>query len=230
MTCWGRVNAKPSRIDGFVVNPEALMMIDDFYVEKDEGIPTHAVVGLKISRSTEMETRRFAKSLPSLKKLFDQKVNEIEKVKGEEGVEESDKVKAERRRKEIGKFHECMDAELSTRMEMIRAYRRMKDVEGLWSTISQCIEEAWLKYLEMGKEMKKQSRGRGKLTIIEKKLGAQERHNEKDTPGNEWYHQAVGKLRQTRRCEQAAYRIALRNNEGKVEVYTKLNEQTIGQN
>ena len=67
MTCWSRANAKLSRIDGFVINLEALMMTDDFYVQKDEGIPTQAVVGLKISGSTDMETRRFAKNLPSQK-------------------------------------------------------------------------------------------------------------------------------------------------------------------
>ena len=36
MTCRSRAKAEESRIDGFLVNKEALPLIHDFYVEKDE--------------------------------------------------------------------------------------------------------------------------------------------------------------------------------------------------
>ena len=67
MTCRARANAKESRIDGFLVNKEAFPLVHDFYVEQDEMIPTHACVGIVLSRNASTEPRRFARTLPCLK-------------------------------------------------------------------------------------------------------------------------------------------------------------------
>ena len=75
--------------------------------------------------------------------------------------------------------------------------------------------------------MKKRSVGRGELKIIEKKQKAQEEERETKRPRNRWYYQAVEKLRQARRCEQAAYRIRIKGKESKKEKeeeYWNLNE------
>ena len=48
---------------------------------------------------------------------------------------------------------------------------------------------------------------------------------------NRWYYQAVEKLRQARRCEQAAYRISIKGKEGnkeKEQEYWSLNEAAFG--
>ena len=63
-TCRSRTNAKESRIDGFIVNKDALPFIQDFYVGQDEGIPTHSCVGIKICRNTQTEEKRFARTHP----------------------------------------------------------------------------------------------------------------------------------------------------------------------
>ena len=59
--------------------------------------------------------------------------------------------------------------------------------------------------------MKKKNTGRGELKIIEKKPKAEEGAREAQGPKNQWYYQAVEKLRQARRCEQAAYRISIKD-------------------
>ena len=77
MTCRSRANAEESRIDGFLVNKEALPLIHDIYVGKDEGIPTHSCVGIKLCRNTNTETKRFARTLPRLKKIFEAIIQKI---------------------------------------------------------------------------------------------------------------------------------------------------------
>ena len=101
----------------------------------------------------------------------------------------------------------------------------------LWKMLSHCVEDAWLRYLDDGKEMRKQNVGRGELKIIEKKPKAEEEARGAQGPKNRWYYQAVEKLRQARRCEQAAYRISIKekgNGKKNEEEYWKLNEQPSG--
>jgi len=120
-----------------------------------------------------------------------------------------------------------IDERVDGRTETLRAYEQMEDVDGMWKMLSQCVEGAWLDYLEVEKEMKKKSVGRGELKIIEKKPKAEEEERKPQESRNQWYYQAVEKLRQARRCEQAAYRISIKDKESgrkNEEEYTKLNE------
>ena len=48
-TCWSIVGAKPSRIDGMIACPKALLLIHDFNVIRKEEIPTHAIVKIVVS-------------------------------------------------------------------------------------------------------------------------------------------------------------------------------------
>ena len=54
-----------------------------------------------------------------------------------------------------------MDEKVEGRKETLKAYEQMNDVDGMWKMLSHCVEEAWLDYLDVGKEMKKRSTGKG---------------------------------------------------------------------
>ena len=136
-------------------------MIHDFYVEKDEGIPTHLCVGIKLSRNANTETKRFARTLPCLKKLFEAKLQDIvqttkarvENIGGKGKKDEEDEEKrnlkqqADTKKEEKRKLHKMMDEQIEGRKETLKAYESMKDVDGMWKMLSHSIEEAWLNYL-----------------------------------------------------------------------------------
>ena len=56
--------------------------------------------------------------------------------------------------------------------------------------------------------------GRGQLKIIEKTPKVEEEEKQGRCPRNRWYFKAVDNLKQARRCEQAAYRIGIKDKEG----------------
>ena len=72
-TCHSRADAKPTRIDGILTNIDAMTMIHSFKVIKHEMIPTHAILEIKISRNAMKRKRTFARTLPCLKKLCEEK-------------------------------------------------------------------------------------------------------------------------------------------------------------
>ena len=51
-------------------------MIQGVYVQRDVNIPTHSAAGVFIGRNAMRESRAFARTLPSLKTLYDDKVAE----------------------------------------------------------------------------------------------------------------------------------------------------------
>ena len=196
MTCKSRENARQSRIDGFLLNKEALPLVHDFYVEKDEMIPTHSCVGIMLSRNVNTETQRFARNLPCLKKLFDQKQENLimtakavadkvgnqgkaseetkedargpsapsnPKKEGEDERTRNSKQQTAFKKGERKQLQEMMDREIKGRREALKACVTFNDVDGMWKMISQCVEGAWLKYLDDSKEMKKKNAGRGEL-------------------------------------------------------------------
>lgn len=63
---------------------EATTLVHRFEVEKDEMVLTHSFLRVKISTIAMVRKRAYAKTLTSLKKLFDQWV---EDEAGKEGVE-----------------------------------------------------------------------------------------------------------------------------------------------
>ena len=168
VTCRSRANAKGSRIDGFPVNKEASPLGHDFYVEQDEMIPAHACVGIVLSRNASTEPRRFARTLPCLKKLFDIKLQElmgrqnfgneahdnpkkapgevVDKAAGkdkkkEEQEEKSDlKQQAAMKKEERKKLQDHMDREINGRLHTLEAYRQMQYVDGMWKMISMLVK------------------------------------------------------------------------------------------
>ena len=79
-TCRSGKRAKPTRIDGYVVNPAALITIHDIEVEKHEFIPTHSIVRMEISRKAMKEERTYMRKVGSLKALFENKCKSSRKI------------------------------------------------------------------------------------------------------------------------------------------------------
>jgi hypothetical protein len=130
------------------------------------------------------------------------------------------------KKEEKAKLQECMDHEFDKRKHTLEAYRQMQDVDGMWKMISTTVEKAWLTYLDDSKTMK-QNTGRGELKIIERKPKAEEEERRSKGHRSKWHHKAVEKLRQARRCEQAAYRIGIKDkleSKGKQQEYQNLND------
>ena len=72
----------------------------------------------------------------------------------------------------------------------------------------------------------KQKTGRGELNIIERKPKAEEEERRSKGHRNKWHHKAIEKLRQARGCEQAAYRIGIKDkpeSKGRQQEYQNLN-------
>ena len=72
-TCEARPGVKASGIDGAIANPEAAVFIQEVWVRKNPFIPTHAAVGVRISRNAMQKERTQARTLPALKCAMDEK-------------------------------------------------------------------------------------------------------------------------------------------------------------
>ena len=93
-TCQPRPQATPTRIDAILANNVAVSWIKGFDVIHDEGIPTHRVLQLRLRKKAAMEERTYAENLPSLKKLFENKVSKhIATNEEEENSNPSNKVR-----------------------------------------------------------------------------------------------------------------------------------------
>ena len=75
-TCHSRQKANPTRIDGYVVNPAAMITIHDYEVEKHELIPTRSILRLELSKSNLKEERTYLRKSPSLKMFFENTVKQ----------------------------------------------------------------------------------------------------------------------------------------------------------
>ena len=79
-TCHSREKANPTRIDGYVVNPSAMITIHDYEVDKHELIPTHSILRLELSRSSLKEERTNLRKVPSLKAWFENTIKKTSKI------------------------------------------------------------------------------------------------------------------------------------------------------
>ena len=146
-------------IDAIMANSIALPMVKSFNVVKDEMIPTHKVLRTTLIRKTMQEERTFIKTLPSLKKLYDEKVEQ--RLEGKEGKERKDLEDDE-----LSKLHAEMDRRLEDNKAVFDIYRDSKDLNAFYSLVSSSIEKGWLAYLGGTREFNKQAKGRGKVTFI----------------------------------------------------------------
>ena len=103
------------------MNPQALTIIHDFEVEKVDVFPTHDILRLKLSRSSIRKERLFARSMPSLKRMFEATVNEIVKAKRDAGHEKTDdEMKGDIANVETEKLHEAIDRMIQTSQKELR--------------------------------------------------------------------------------------------------------------
>ena len=81
---------EPTRIGGILACADALSLIHDYIVDKQDCMPTHAFVAVKLSRSAAGQTRNFARSLPTFKTMSERNLTKQgEEKKKERGKEES---------------------------------------------------------------------------------------------------------------------------------------------
>ena len=83
-TCEARPGVKASRIDGVIANPQAVLFIQEVWVRKNPFIPTHAAVGVRISRNAMQKEKTQARTLPPLKYAMEGKLKEELAKKGKE--------------------------------------------------------------------------------------------------------------------------------------------------
>ena len=217
-TCQNNSKTKPTRIDVILANPQALTLIYDFEVQKVDGFPTHSIIRIKLIRSAMRQERYFARNMPSLKKIFEDKMEAMTK-------DDDAKTKAATIRAEKEKLHDAMDAMFGKAQDELRYHAKRKDTTKLWKAWSKAVENGWIDYLGLGKELAKKNRGRGEATIVKKIPG-----KNKDDNGvnyNEWTRKSIISLKNARRCEQMAYRIEMINNKtsDKIETLERLNAE-----
>ena len=201
-TCQTRPQAKPTRIDGALANRAAIPWIRGFEVVKDEMLPTHAVVRITLGRNASKETRTYAKTLPSIRKFFEKKADEVTKdLNGKE--------KREGKKREVKNLHELMDANFRKARTQMQIYKAAKNTTGYWKAWSQSVENAFLHYIDESKVFNRKMKGRGEATLIQVKPDVAKKDKKKDTTRGTESTEAEKSIKQARRCEQFAFRLGL---------------------
>ena len=220
-TCQPRPQATPTRIDAILANKAALAWIKGFEVEQDDKIPTHKALRLKLRDCATLEPRTYAKSLPSLKKLFDIKIDGIMERKEKESEEKlTPKTKMTIRKDEKETLHENIDKYIEADREESEMYLENGDATEFWRTLSKAMEKGWLQYLDYGKEFDQGAKDRGELIEIKVTPKREKRKHEEE--GNDDRGDGINAaLKQARRPEQVAFRISLINCVEKEESKTK---------
>ena len=168
-TCQTRPQAKPSRIDGVLANSEAVPLIKSYEVIKDEMISTHSVVRLKLHRAEEKEERSFLKTLPSLERLYEEKVKE--RTNDLQGKEKTEKEKEQR-----NLLHKHIEDQLDKHKADFEIHEELKDTSSFWKLWSKVVERGWLNFLDESKVFDIKAKGRGNVDVKknqEKSKGAQ---------------------------------------------------------
>ena len=93
---------------------------------------------MKLNRSQSQEPKTHLRTLPSLKKLYDEKVKKI--------LEEVEHIAEERQRQldEKAKLHKKIEEELVKRKERLKAYKEAKNTDGAGKHFAKAIEEGCL--------------------------------------------------------------------------------------
>ena len=142
-TCESKAGARTSRIDVIFASPEAVLYIQRVWVKKNMAIPTHAAVGVEISRNAMRRERLFAKTLAPLKKAIESKNEEDIKRRQEEEEKEE---KREEEKEESKK--ETQTEEDAENKRKKREKRKEKELnEGKRKIKKNCIER-WTKPLK----------------------------------------------------------------------------------
>ena len=180
-------------------------------------MPTHAFVKITISRNPMQEERTYLRTLPNLKKPFENRMEELTKE-----IEDK-KQKSEARKTEIDAMKAKMDKDVEEAEERFQSMVKTRNTTGYWRTWSKIIERSILESIGIDEETIRKVGGRGEVKIT-KKCHDQKREQEDKRSG--WDKKADKQLTQARRCEQMAYRVSIFERveeDEKKETYNKLN-------
>ena len=110
---------------------------------------------------------------------------------------------------ETKKLHDQMDQKVDEAFRFFEIYKKGKDMDAFWQTLTTSVEMAWLCYLGEGKEFNKAATGRGKVTLIKTKTKPPKEIDEDNlaTIRNKHSYQAVANLKQAKRLAHVADRI-----------------------
>ena len=97
-TCHTRAAAKETRIDVTLASRDLIPFVKKFEVEKDEGFPTQKVLRFNLSTQGVAQTRMTIRTLPSLKKQVDEKVDKMMIDENLEGKAMTQRRKEERKK------------------------------------------------------------------------------------------------------------------------------------
>ena len=141
----------------------AIPLVQQFEVIKDDMLPTHSVLRLTMSKAKMQTEKTFIKTLPSLKKMFDNKVSKLSEGKSEK---EARIIEEE----ETKKLQNAMDQRLEMVGDFLDTYNQNGDMDNFYKTLSAAIEKGRLTYQDEGKEFDRAAKGRGKVTLITTKV------------------------------------------------------------
>ena len=158
-TCKQREGVEETRIDAVLVNKETLPWIRNFRVIHDPAILTHKVLQVQLATGKHGEDSQCARTLQSLKKLWDQKMTE--ETEGKEEKEANDH-KKERRKG----MHDTMDEDMDKISPRLREHLENDDIDKYWGLLSRAVEKSVLKHLEEDEETRKAMQGRGVVKFI----------------------------------------------------------------
>ena len=197
-TCHSKADAKPSRIDGVVVDAETLCSVRSFEVEKRTHIPTHCVLKVAFTRNPFKEKRTFLQKLGSLKNVLEEKWKAAFK-------EMPPKEAVAARLDEVKKLKDIMDELFRHAAESLDEACQQMDTDGFWRIWSETTEKAYHRVAELSEKDAKKNSGRGTVKLIQRV--PENRAKEDDRIRNKWSYAARRCIRQARRCEQIVFRI-----------------------
>ena len=158
-TCRSGSKARPTRIDGILANPLALISIHDFEVERHEMITTHSFLRIEVSKKELKEERQCVRKVGSLKQLFENKMQEAKKdLERREALE--------KRKEEVARLQEYMDENFRKTKERFEKASKEHDTDKFWKEWGKAVEDAYLKAIALdNKEAEKRLKGRGEVII-----------------------------------------------------------------
>ena len=108
----------------------------DVWIRRNPMIPTHAAVGIKLSRNAMRSDRSYARTLPSLKTQNQDKIKkEFENLEDEKEL--ADKTKEDKER-----LHTKMDEVFEGVKEKMSTLLKKKDLAEYWKTFSMTVEKS----------------------------------------------------------------------------------------
>ena len=132
---------------------------------QDERIPARRILRLIPRRSATLGARSYAKNVPSLKRLFEIKIEELI-AREEEKDKITPEIKAAIKKEEIEQMHRSIDKFIEADKRELEMHLGEGDTTQHWRKVSMAMGKGWPQYLEFGKDFDNRAKGRGELIEI----------------------------------------------------------------